>query len=173
MDEHNATGNSSGVSSDAQTASTTVATQKSESYVYTCRMCRRVLFRQGDIMPHGAGYNNGSSGPKGFLRKGARREPAIHNENGQLPLVAENICTSYFLDPDISVWVASESREAHASNGGAGVLPDTIYCPHKGCRAKIGAQSWVGSQCSCGVWVTPAFKIYSRAVDKMTIPAGN
>ena len=44
---------------------------------------------------------------------------------------------------------------------------DTVYCPNTRCRAKIGAQSWIGSQCSCGAWVTPSFKIHAKCVDKI------
>lgn len=43
------------------------------------------------------------------------------------------------------------------------VDPDTIYCPH--CSCKIGTQNWIGSQCSCAAWVTPAFKVHAKSVD--------
>lgn len=49
------------------------------------------------------------------------------------------------------------------------VDPDTIYCPNARCRAKIGAQSWIGSQCSCGAWVTPSFKVHISKVDEIAL----
>ncbi|RNF26066.1 dual specificity phosphatase 12 [Trypanosoma conorhini] len=135
-----------------------------ESYVYACRKCRRVLFRQQELVPHDA--EPGSCGNKGFKQRGGGH--ASQQQQREVCAAREGeVCTSYFLDPDVSPWVAEESREVHQMSGGADVLPDTIYCPNRSCRAKIGTQSWVGSQCSCGAWVAPAFKIHSRVVDKM------
>nr|CCC95870.1 unnamed protein product [Trypanosoma congolense IL3000] len=133
-------------------------TSGDHQYVYSCRMCRHVLFTQGEIVPHGADF--GSENPKAFGRRGRKNQ--THDSSA-------NTCTSYFLNPDVSTWVAAESREVHLESSGTEVLPDTIYCPNSSCSAKIGAQSWVGSQCSCGIWVTPAFRIHSRAVDKLLV----
>lgn len=145
---------------DIATATAATSPSATNSYVYTCRMCRRVLFTQRDIMPHDADPN--SRGNKGFTRRGGGRN------SQQTPMtVGSEVCTSLFLDPDILPWVAEKSREVHTASGGADVMPDTIYCPNRNCNAKIGTQSWVGSQCSCGVWVAPAFKIHNRVVDKV------
>ncbi|CBH18376.1 hypothetical protein, conserved [Trypanosoma brucei gambiense DAL972] len=135
---------------------TPVVTEDS-SFVYACRLCRRIFFTHEEIMPHSA--DSSSKGPKAFGRRGAPKQQSDQQNAG--------VCTSYFLNPDVSIWVAAESREAHCESGGTSVLPDTVYCPNNSCSAKIGTQSWVGSQCSCGVWVTPAFKIHGRAVDKL------
>ncbi|KEG11357.1 dual specificity phosphatase 12 [Trypanosoma grayi] len=139
------------------------ATTAAETHVYTCRMCRRALFTEREMMPHDPDPT--CSGNKGFKQRGGT------NCNNTSNNAAREVqpCTSYFLDPDVALWVAAESREVHRVSGGADVSPDTIYCPHRGCGAKIGTQSWVGSQCSCGAWVSPAFKIHGRAVDKMPL----
>lgn len=38
-----------------------------------------------------------------------------------------------------------------------------IACPK--CRGKLGLICWIGSQCSCGAWVTPAFQFTNSKVD--------
>lgn len=123
------------------------------SYRYTCRMCRGLLFTDADLVPHEPPSD--STKQKGFkYRRGIA-------DDGEA-----SACTSYFLDPDSSPWVAEESR-AGGSGSGAEVAPDTIYCPK--CSAKVGTQSWTGTQCSCGTWVVPAFKIMHKSVDKMPV----
>lgn len=141
------------------------------TFQYSCKKCRHVLFRHEDIVPHDTSVD--AKGNKAFGRKG---QPDTRT--------MDRGCTSYFLDPDASPWVAEESRELHASATTASansfhvddaaasaaatvVDPDTIYCTK--CRTKIGAQHWVGSQCSCGAWITPAFKIHCKAIDKMPV----
>lgn len=127
--------------------------------VFACRRCRATLFHLHDALPH----EPGDSARKEF--KYRRGGPQTQNEAVDGASAAE-ACTSYFLDPDVCPWVAEELREANAL--GAAVEPDTIYCPNQRCHAKLGTQSWTGSRCSCGAWVTPAFRIHARAVDKMT-----
>lgn len=122
-------------------------------YHYNCRKCRALLFRQGEIVPHDTTIDG--KGNKRF------KYQDYHEES-------RGECTSYFLDPDVTLWIAEDSRRARAEACTSGVVdPDTIYCVQ--CPTKVGAQSWVGSQCSCGAWVTPAFKIHAKAVDKLPI----
>ncbi|KAF8304069.1 hypothetical protein TcYC6_0040260 [Trypanosoma cruzi] len=148
-------------------AAAVLSTTTTESYVYTCRMCRHVLFMHHEILPH---YPEPvGSGNKGFKYRGGGHASSQQQQGLHAAQEGGDVCTSYFLDPDISPWVAEESREVHQVSGGLDVMPDTIYCPNHKCNAKIGTQSWVGSQCSCGAWVTPAFKIHSRVVDKMPV----
>ncbi|CUG90451.1 Hypothetical protein, putative [Bodo saltans] len=137
-----------------------------KTYVYSCRKCRHTLFHHEELVPHDASVE--AKGNKGFTRRGQYYDAHTTTE-----------CTSYFLDPDVSPWVAEESRELHANSAVAAasetttaqpttvVDPDTIYCTK--CRAKIGSQHWRGSQCSCGAWVTPAFKILAKAIDKLPV----
>lgn len=127
-----------------------------QNFLYRCKKCSTVLCRSADIIPHetdATGRGNKSFKTKGYHEQHIRSE-----------------CSSIFLDPDTSLWVAAKSREEHAEVAATGgdhkdvVEPDTIYCPK--CSAKVGAQSWTGSQCSCGQWVTPAFKLHMKALDK-------
>jgi hypothetical protein len=40
-----------------------------------------------------------------------------------------------------------------------------LLCPNARCKAKLGSKQWQGTQCSCGAWVTPAFKVLISRVD--------
>ena len=33
------------------------------------------------------------------------------------------------------------------------------------CKARLGSFSWAGVQCSCGVWVVPAFQLHKSRID--------
>ena len=133
-------------------------------YRYHCRLCRSALFTSDEVVPHDT--SSDAKGRKPFKeRRWAGLDPEVPD------------CTSLFLDPDVSPWVAEESRSTVATSStkvtsaaAAVVHPDTIYCPQ--CQCKIGQQCWSGSQCSCGAWVTPAFKIHSKCVDAMVIADG-
>lgn len=131
------------------------------AYSYACRRCRLHLFDDTALVPHD---------PLDGIKKNFKfRRGGPQNGEGGAASAGETApveaCTSLFLDPDTTPWVAEEIREANAD--GAAVEPDTIYCPNPRCRAKLGTQSWTGSQCSCGAWITPAFRIHARAVDKV------
>lgn len=146
-------------------------------HVYLCRKCRKPLFTQSEIVPHD--NSKQARGIKQFKGTGQR----YHQHLQQLNDPSEPKCTSYFLDPDVSPWVASESRTLHAQalaasgshvdDGEAAaapavvVDPDTIYCFH--CKTKVGGQSWIGAQCSCGPWITPSFRIHAKAVDQTPV----
>lgn len=120
--------------------------------IYSCRLCRAVLFHEEDLLRHDS--TKDAKGNKGFRRRWT-------DGDGR-----SAVCTSYFLDPERTPWVVDESREATAA-GAEEVSSDTIYCPTVGCHAKVGSRSWTGVQCSCGAWVTPAFKVLGKAVDRM------
>lgn len=91
---------------------------------------------------------------------------SLSSSNAETDAVQQQ-CTSFFLDPDVATWVSEESRNAWTE--GETVEPDTIYCPNARCHCKIGTQSWSGTRCSCGAWVTPAFKILKKSVDKLPL----
>lgn len=38
-----------------------------------------------------------------------------------------------------------------------------LLCPR--CESKVGSWSWVGSKCSCGAWIVPAYQIVKSKVD--------
>ena len=124
------------------------------AWTYACRRCRRHLFHSDERVPHDA--SAGAPGHKPFAGKGyheARRQAEV--------------CTSYFLDPDVTAWVA-EGATAPTAAEGADV--DDILCPNAACRAKLGRRAWQGAQCSCGQWVTPAFRIAAARVDEFPVP---
>ncbi|EPY29735.1 dual specificity phosphatase 12 [Angomonas deanei] len=118
-------------------------------HIYSCKSCRTVLFRESEIVPHNS--DKSAAGNKNFRRMDRRQEGS------------EVQCTSYFLDPAVAAWVDEQQRVAEDSE----VPPDTLYCFH--CKTKLGTQSWVGTQCSCGAWVTPAFKVLSKVVDRLPV----
>eukprot|EP00796_Vickermania_ingenoplastis_P004161 gene4161-3002_t len=129
---------------------------------YFCRKCRGRLFAESELVPH----DPPAGGGKGFKRQEQLAEASDEWDWGDAGPAVQ--CTSYFLDPDVTPWVAEKSRDAHAEGE---LEPDTIYCPHLRCGAKIGTQAWSGTRCSCGAWVTPAFKILCKAVDKIPVAA--
>ncbi|KAG5510625.1 hypothetical protein JKF63_06923 [Porcisia hertigi] len=130
---------------------------------YACRRCRVRLFDAAEVLPHDPPQGGGVGGSK----KTFRFRRGCPSQRDGAPGDASP-CTSLFLDPDQTPWVAEGIREANSS--GAVVEPDTVYCRNPRCRAKLGTQSWTGSQCSCGAWITPAFRIHARAVDKVLAP---
>ena len=125
---------------------------------YHCRMCRMFLFSEQDLVTHEPRED---------------RQHAFRNKHGAN---GKNKCTSFFLDPDTTPWVSEDSRTAIASSGGGakdavvGDL-DTLHCPNEKCRTKLGGVSWTGSQCSCGGWVTPSFRVSISRTDQFIVEA--
>ncbi|KAG5484667.1 hypothetical protein CUR178_07258 [Leishmania enriettii] len=132
-------------------------------YYYACRHCRTRLFDAAEVLPHDP--KKGSNKTFKFRRGSPSHNDGALGEVSSGVLSAAELCTSLFLDPDRTPWVAKDIREAYLS--GAVVEPDTIYCRNPRCRTKLGTQSWTGAQCSCGAWITPAFRIHARSVDKL------
>lgn len=44
-----------------------------------------------------------------------------------------------------------------------------LFCPNPRCKTKLGSKQWQGTQCSCGAWITPAFKVLLSRVDVIPI----
>merc|ERR1712000_705974 len=44
-----------------------------------------------------------------------------------------------------------------------------LFCPNEKCKSKLGSKQWQGTQCSCGAWVIPAFKILLSKVDAIPL----
>ncbi|KAJ5079393.1 dual specificity protein phosphatase 12 [Anaeramoeba ignava] len=61
-------------------------------------------------------------------------------------------CSSYFIEP--MDWIKNTSQ-----------INGKISCLK--CGTKIGSFNWSGSQCSCGVWVSPSFRIPKTKVDRI------
>ena len=131
---------------DGAVADPEVPQPAARKYLYCCCRCRSMLFRSDQLVPHDP--TQGAAGHKKF------RYDRV--ETGTRPQ-----CTSHFLDGDLVPWVKDPPKDSAEEE-------NTLYCPH--CRCKIGARSWVGAQCSCGIWVVPSFKVHSSRVDEFAIP---
>jgi dual specificity phosphatase 12 len=115
--------------------------------VYCCRQCRMRLFAQRHVLPHNA--SDDAPGHKAFQR------------NKRVEASKGNACTSVFVDFELLQWVRAPGDDAAtASNDEKDLL-----CPNARCKVKLGSRLWQGTQCSCGAWVTPAFKVLLSRVD--------
>lgn len=107
------------------------------------------LFSTFHLVPHDAAAD--AAGHKKF------RGNKFH-ESG-----AGKACTSVFLDDGLLEWVKSGVNE---DNGSDSADDKDLLCPNAKCKFKIGSKQWQGTQCSCGAWVTPAFKVLLSRVDR-------
>ncbi|EFC48703.1 predicted protein, partial [Naegleria gruberi] len=109
---------------------------------YYCQICRLKLFSTGELIEHSPSEKRGL---KDFeykkLRKDAKRGVSKTSKN----------CTSLYLGEKID-WMGS-------MDGDEG----RIFCK---CGHRVGAYKWSGSQCSCGIWVSPSIQIQMSRVDK-------
>jgi dual specificity phosphatase 12 len=126
------------------------------SLIYSCRRCRCALFRDTvvslhEIGAHGFSYRRAHKGAGGGGVGGATL-----SSDGSSPAIT---CTSYFLSEAL-VWMSDASTDVEGK----------LNCP--GCACRLGTLSWVGSQCSCGTWVTPAIQILKKYVEERTESGG-
>jgi protein-tyrosine phosphatase len=103
-----------------------------------CKMCRCQLFNSADLVPH-----EGDRGKKDFSFKKIKKD-RVHNVSGG------SKCSSYFIDR--MDWMGDMGD----------VNEGRICCPR---GHQLGTFIWSGMQCSCGVWVRPAFAILKNRVD--------
>jgi dual specificity phosphatase 12 len=141
---------------------------------YSCAKCRAPLFTSKDIIPHDPNADH-----KQFQKN-------KHSYSGK-----GNACTSLFVDHDRVFWVKDEADKQKAleaaarkklrEENGEGEDDEWSYhqhsskteaddekdllCPNAKCKAKLGSKQWQGTQCSCGAWVTPAFKVLTAKID--------
>ncbi|XP_071493736.1 dual specificity protein phosphatase 12-like [Diadema antillarum] len=127
----------------------------SNDALYRCRKCRRALFRQSSVIAHSQGKGLSSFGwHKQVKQQGQSPQVNVTGQGGQRDL-ASSSCTSVFIEP-VS-WMESFLL---------GVNEGKISCPK--CSSRLGSFNWSGQQCSCGVWMTPAFQVHLNRVDRMT-----
>jgi dual specificity phosphatase 12 len=109
--------------------------------IFLCRMCRIILFCEGDLQdpPHEASRHR-------FSHK------KIHH--GSVSSTGTALCQSYFLQNCLA-WMGEDIRN--------GVPEGKLSCPK--CDGKVGTWIWSGTQCSCGTWVVPAIQIPKSKVD--------
>ncbi|XP_054770573.2 dual specificity protein phosphatase 12-like [Lytechinus pictus] len=116
-----------------------------DNALYKCRKCRRALFCQSSVIGH---ENTKGLWNFGWHKDKGQRSKFSSGEQGSIR------CTSVFVEP-VS-WM-----ESFLMN----VLEGKISCPK--CDSRLGSFNWSGAQCSCGVWMTPAFQIHLNRVDHM------
>ncbi|OMJ21303.1 Dual specificity protein phosphatase 12 [Smittium culicis] len=120
-----------------------------------CKKCRRHLFTADNIIPHEPKKTDNvnriidESGNVTYIKKNMRdfSNRPDHNRNEK---TGRQLCTSAFTEP-------MEWMQTDGENSGR------VSCPT--CQAKLGQYNWSGSQCSCGKWITPSFKILYSHID--------
>ncbi|KAF6025382.1 DUSP12 [Bugula neritina] len=128
---------------DVQTSLQDVASTTEEGFSYKCKKCRKLLFTEGNLISHDRGI-----GQSAFSKPWDKQVTTFETE-----------CkSSIFIEP--MKWM--ERLELHELTG-------KINCVK--CSAKIGSWSWAGERCSCGTWVTPAFHMDSKKIDRAVIVA--
>lgn len=128
-----------GVADPAALVARATAQRKDDIY---CKKCRHLLFHRQDIIEH---TPQQKSGQKKFSANKLRKD--IQQVNARS---FGTFCSSFFLDR--MDWM-----------GSMGDLEGSLQCPK--CRAKVGTYKWVGAQCSCGQWITPALQVLKSKVD--------
>ena len=118
------------------TTTNTTSTTTSKIVLFTCRRCRFRLFTMDDLESHQIGKHN-FDGVKSSSSTQSRSK-----------------CHSVFVK-EPPKWMDSETTSSASAH--------RINCPK--CNAKVGNASWIGTQCSCGTWVTPAFQFSKAKID--------
>lgn len=157
-----------------------------------CKMCRRELATENDIVSHDPGKGEVAFEPhkRDSVRKGLDKAPISRQKGaadlvppglarmqrmlGQQPrgLLPSSACSAYFVEP--LVWMTESSDVVE------GVLAGRLICPNTHCHAKLGSWTWAGTQCAwyvytqslirgSGAWVTPAFALQRAKVDEVNV----
>ena len=126
--------------------------------VYRCKKCSTVLASQNNVLLHEAGagqtafeWNKRSFIGSAFFGDSVDSGNSGSDKKKKAPVES---CSSVFVEP--MNWIPGLAE---------GQLEGQIAC-HK-CDAKLGHFNWVGTQCSCGCWVAPAFVLHKSKVDRM------
>lgn len=131
--------------------------------MYRCKKCRRIVAIEENIVPHERG-----KGEQCF----AWKKRSGNSEQVQ--------CSSIFVEPmkwmqtsEILTLYLNKNLCSYCSNDLNTVL---IFAVHDGsveekllclgCNARLGYFNWAGMQCSCGVWVNPAFQLNKSRIDE-------
>jgi len=133
--------------------------------LYSCRRCRAPLCRGSQVAAHAPGAH-------AFAAHRAAKDARAAHDGGAVAAAAaaaeaDAACTSLFL---------AEPTQWMAAAAGAAAAEGKLVCPGAGgaggCGARLGTLRWMGSQCSCGTWVTPAIQLSKKALDARALPAG-
>lgn len=68
-------------------------------------------------------------------------------------------------EEDDDEWSKYEQQYSQFSKKSEADDEKDLLCPNMRCKAKLGSKQWQGTQCSCGAWVTPAFKVLLSKID--------
>eukprot|EP00762_Andalucia_godoyi_P003553 ANDGO_04370.mRNA.1 3'-5' ssDNA/RNA exonuclease TatD len=113
------------------------ALQTREALEYACKMCRKILFCETDVLSH----SQGVKGSRDFGKKssGSKSQEALD-------------CDSFFISEEAFNDVFEVGED------------DKIDCPH--CEAKLGKANPFGAQCNCGCFMpAPAYRIGRSRVE--------
>ena len=147
--------------------------------VFRCKACRAVLFDEGDVMPHSS---SGLAPSARAARVGAAAiaAPPGKSKSGASPASVIALVASATAEVGVGKWTQAKGKAVivSASEGAcrahliermgwmmtpAGEPEGSLTCP--GCATKVGQYSLSGLKCSCGLLITPAFKIPKQRVD--------
>jgi dual specificity phosphatase 12 len=131
-----------------------------------CRKCRRTLATAQYLVPHGPKSSSPatiSPSPSSPAAAAASSPSSpVTAPVALLPTLASTPCTHHFLQP--LSWMRPTLER--------GELAGRLECPNEKCRVSIGRYAWQGFECSCGVWVVPAFSLAAGKVDEVTKGGG-
>ena len=121
--------------------------------VFVCKICRKQLFTDDNLVAHPPPPNNHPSKFK-YRRTPDYYALQLQKEQQEKGLdfndFGEN-CTSWFIEPGME-WMG-ETTEVEGK----------IMCPK--CGTRVGSWKWAGIQCSCGIWHSPGFQVPKSKVD--------
>ncbi|CAF2050840.1 BnaA09g45650D [Brassica napus] len=117
---------------------------------YQCKKCRNVLLLQKQVIDHTPGEADLE-----FDDMFKNMMGEVHNKNPG----DQKKCTSIFVEP--LSWM-NEAVEDDLPEG-------KLLCPK--CKARLGSFDWLGSFCSCGSKIVPAFQLQMSRVDFIPVKA--
>ena len=145
---------------------------KTPSAVLRCRGCRVILaFDRHVAHSHGllteeetitpeetvAPQGTGPDPASGGKEEEEEEDPYAYSYNNQYGSCSSSgtptASSAFFIEP--LSWMA---KQIHA-----GGKQGKLACER--CKAKLGNWNWVGCQCSCGEWISPAFQLHRDKVD--------
>ncbi|KAF8104624.1 hypothetical protein N665_0171s0125 [Sinapis alba] len=112
---------------------------------YQCKKCKNVLLSQEQVIDHTPGEAD------------LEFDDMFKNMKGEVHNSDEKKCTSMFVEP--LNWM-SEAVEDDVPEG-------KLLCPK--CKARLGSFDWLGSFCSCGSKIIPAFQLQMSRVDAIPV----
>ena len=107
----------------------------------------------GESSKSKSGSNSSSGGKSATSGAVVCEEEEVSVSKWRHGLSEEGLCRAHLIDR--LPWMSLDPRDSEG----------TLNCP--GCGTKVGQYSLTGLKCSCGLYVTPAFKLPRAKVDAM------